>query len=167
MGKSTFASKLVLDWCSPGEPLSSISKTFVDASTLLEFKLTFFITLRDYVEERDVKKMIKEQIIDMVYADTERIDAYEMLNTILQQEICLVVLDGLDEWKDPKGKLAQPIMLSCYNHCTVFTTTRPWKLTDERIRKSQIDSVFELKGVSDPYELCKSVLESFGCEKKR
>ncbi|XP_052229128.1 uncharacterized protein LOC127843272 isoform X4 [Dreissena polymorpha] len=163
MGKSTFASKLVLDWCNQGGELASPSKTFGDANTLQEFKLALLITLRDSICERDVTNMIKEQIIDMVYTDTERKDAYVMLNKIMQQEMCLVVQDGLDEWKDPQGKLAQPIMLSCYTHCTVFTTTRPWKLTDERIRKSQIDSLFELKGVSNPYELCKSLLDSFGC----
>ncbi|XP_052259494.1 uncharacterized protein LOC127863864 isoform X2 [Dreissena polymorpha] len=163
MGKTTFACKLVLDWCNPEGSLSSISKTFGDANTLQDFKLVLLITLRDSVCERDVTNMIKEQIIDMVYTDTERNDAYVMLNKIMQQEMCLVVQDGLDEWKDPQGKLAQPIMLSCYSQCTVLTTTRPWKLTDERIRQSQIDSLFELKGVSDPYELCKSLLDSFGC----
>ncbi|KAH3691809.1 uncharacterized protein LOC127863548 [Dreissena polymorpha] len=163
MGKTTFACKLVLDWCNPGGALSSISKTFGDANTLQEYKLVLLITLRDSVCERDVANMIKEQIIDMVYTDTERNGAYGMLNKIMQQEMCLVVQDGLDEWKDPQGKLAQPIMLSCYSQCTVLTTTRPWKLTDERIRQSQIDSLFELKGVSDPYELCKSLLDSFGC----
>ncbi|XP_052267313.1 uncharacterized protein LOC127869070 isoform X2 [Dreissena polymorpha] len=162
MGKSTFASKLVLDWCNQGGELTS-SETFVDANTLQEFKLALLITLRDSVCERDVTNMIKEQIIDMVYTDTERNDAYVMLNKIMRQELCLVVQDGLDEWKDLQGKLAQPIMLSCYSQCTVFTTTRPWKLTDELIKNSQIDSLFELKGVRDPYELCKSLLDSFGC----
>ncbi|XP_052225674.1 uncharacterized protein LOC127841134 isoform X2 [Dreissena polymorpha] len=162
MGKSTFSSKLVLDWCNQGGELTS-SKTFVDANTLQEFRLALLITLRDSVCERDVTNMIKEQIIDMVYTDTERNDAYVMLNKIMRQELCLVVQDGLDEWKDPQGKLAQPIMLSCYSQCTVFTTTRPWKLTDELIKNSQIDSLFELKGVRDPYELCKSLLDSFGC----
>ncbi|XP_052225686.1 uncharacterized protein LOC127841134 isoform X8 [Dreissena polymorpha] len=163
MGKTTFACKLALDWCNPEGTLSSISKTFGDANTLQEFKLVLLITLRDSVCERDVTNMIKKQLIDMVYTDTERNDAYVMLNKIMQQEMCLVVQDGLDEWKDPEGKEAQPIMLSCYSQCTVLTTTRPWKLTDERIRKSQIDSLFELKGVSDPQELCKSLLDSFGC----
>ncbi|KAH3783801.1 hypothetical protein DPMN_161751 [Dreissena polymorpha] len=163
MGKTTFACKLALDWCNIGGALSSISKTFGDANTLQEFKLVLLITLRDSVCERVVANMIKEQIIDMVYTDTERNDAYEMLDKILQQEMCLVVQDGLDEWKDPQGKEAQPIMLSCFSQCTVLTTTRPWKLADERIRKSEIDSLFELKGVSDPKELCNSLLESFGC----
>ncbi|XP_052229126.1 uncharacterized protein LOC127843272 isoform X2 [Dreissena polymorpha] len=163
MGKTTFACKLALDWCNPGGALSSISKTFGDANTLQEFKLVLLITLRDSDCERVVANMIKEQIIDMVYTDTERNDAYEMLDKILQQEMCLVVQDGLDEWKDPQGKEAQPIMLSCFSQCTVLTTTRPWTLADERIRKSQIDSLFELRGVSDPKELCKSLLDSFGC----
>ncbi|XP_052259503.1 uncharacterized protein LOC127863864 isoform X6 [Dreissena polymorpha] len=162
MGKSTFASKLVLDWCNQGDELTS-SKTFVDLNTLQEFKLALLITLRDSVCERDVTNMIKEQIIDMVYTDTERNDAYALLNKIMRHELCLVVQDGLDEWKDLQGKLAQPIMLSCYSQCTVFTTSRPWKLTDELIKNSQIDSLFELKGVRDPYELCKSLLDSFGC----
>ncbi|KAH3779527.1 hypothetical protein DPMN_157330 [Dreissena polymorpha] len=164
IGKSTFASKLVLDWCNLGEALSSPSKTFIDASTLREFKIILFITLRDAACERDVTKMIKEQILDLVYPDTNRKVAYELLNKIMQKEICLVVQDGLDEWMDPQGKLAQPILVSSYSQCTLLTTTRPWKLTDERIKKSQISSLFKLKGVSDPYELCDSVLKSLGCK---
>ncbi|KAH3858569.1 hypothetical protein DPMN_101197 [Dreissena polymorpha] len=106
--------------------------------------------------------MIEERIIDLVYAVTERDEAYLLLSKLVQTERCLVVQDGLDEWWDPEGKLAQPILISCYSQCTILTTTRPWKLTDERIKKSQIVSLFELKGIRYPYILCKNVLDSSG-----
>ncbi|KAH3858494.1 hypothetical protein DPMN_101119 [Dreissena polymorpha] len=166
MGKTTFATKLILDWCNQVEASSLLPEKkppFHDASTMQEFKLALFISLRDSAIHRDVTKMIKEQIIDLMYAETERDEAYLLLNKLMQTERCLVVQDGLDEWRDPEGKLAQPFLISCYSQCTMLTTTRPWKLTDERIKKSQIDSLFELKGIRDPYILCKNVLDSSGC----
>ncbi|XP_052270721.1 uncharacterized protein LOC127871643 isoform X2 [Dreissena polymorpha] len=112
MGKTTFATKLILDWCNQVEASSLLPESnppFYDASTIHEFKLALFITLRDSVVHRDVTKMIKEQLIDLMYADTDREEAYLLLNKLMQTERCLVVHDGLDEWRDPEGKVAQPI----------------------------------------------------------
>ncbi|KAH3870429.1 hypothetical protein DPMN_033615 [Dreissena polymorpha] len=60
----------------------------------------------------------------------------------------LIVQDGLDEWP---CKEALPSVDGIHkDHCILLTTSRPWKLADERIRNSQIDILFDLEGISDP-----------------
>ncbi|KAH3814626.1 hypothetical protein DPMN_143131 [Dreissena polymorpha] len=44
------------------------------------------------------------------------------------------------------------------NTCTILTTSRPWELADECIKNSQIDSLLEIEGISDPFSFCKNIL---------
>ncbi|KAH3728816.1 hypothetical protein DPMN_054778 [Dreissena polymorpha] len=68
----------------------------------------------------------------------------------------LVVQDGLDEWS---GKEAMPSMDGIpKDHCIVLTTSRPWKLADERIKNSQIDILLEVYGIIDSYGFSKRIL---------
>ncbi|KAH3729284.1 hypothetical protein DPMN_055252 [Dreissena polymorpha] len=67
-------------------------------------------------------------------------------------------MDGLDEWADPLKKTVLPVLLPCYSKCTVLTTTRHWKMTDERMKDSQIDCLLELEGVNDPHQFSKQIL---------
>ncbi|KAH3875368.1 uncharacterized protein LOC127869388 [Dreissena polymorpha] len=159
-GKTTFVAKLVLDWCKVFQLSckTDVDETdFNDFASLARFSFVFLVTLRDSIGEREVPKMIKEQIIDMVYFDDDREKAYILLQRIMEREKCPVVQDGLDEWTAMKGKLAQPLMVGCHNQCTLLTTTRSWKLADERIRDSQIDGLFLLDGVKDVFTLCRMV----------
>ncbi|KAH3702544.1 uncharacterized protein LOC127861178 [Dreissena polymorpha] len=156
MGKSTFAAKIVLDWCSEGP--NKDDDLFGDLDSLKVFMFVFIITLKEAGGECEITKMIKEQIIDMIYADIEREDAYILLNKIMQSQICLVIQDGLDEWMDKADKLALPRLVLNHSDCSVLITTRHWKMTDERIKESKIDCVSELKGVLYPYKLSKMVL---------
>ncbi|KAH3875450.1 hypothetical protein DPMN_038716 [Dreissena polymorpha] len=102
--------------------------------------------------------MIKEQIIDMLYSDIDRDKAYILLQRIMKKKICLVIQDGLDEWRDTKGKLILPLMVECHNKCTLLITTRPWKLADERIHDSHIDGLYLLDGVKDVFTLSRKVM---------
>ncbi|KAH3795540.1 hypothetical protein DPMN_149094 [Dreissena polymorpha] len=214
MGKSTFAAKLVLDWCnarkSPDLPskykryieeviysrlpldVSKISSgmyhaTFADNSAmerckaetscevsenyadfddveaLGNFKFVFLVTLREAVGKRDIITIIKTQIIDMIYVDIELENAYQLLHKIMQIEKCLVIQDGFDEWKDTtitdtSRQLILPLLFPCQSMCAVLITTRPWKLTDERIKETKFDSLLELKGVREPYKLSKVIM---------
>ncbi|KAH3752461.1 uncharacterized protein LOC127847739 isoform X2 [Dreissena polymorpha] len=66
MGKSTFMTKLALDWCEAAllhNPENT--STFSDVDTLNGFKFLFHISLRDAMGQREVIQMIKTQIIDM------------------------------------------------------------------------------------------------------
>ncbi|KAH3864313.1 hypothetical protein DPMN_027329 [Dreissena polymorpha] len=155
-GKSTFSANLVHNW-SHGIQLTSAtpSKTtaFDDVSTIQKFKFLFFVTLRDSRGQADVTQMIKKQLIDTTFSEDERADVYKLFVQIMNTEICLVIREGLDEWVSPDGSnLAEPSMAEFQNDtCTVLTTSRPWKLADERIKNSQIDILLEIEGINNPY----------------
>ncbi|KAH3853040.1 hypothetical protein DPMN_095563 [Dreissena polymorpha] len=76
-----------------------------------------------------------------MYSEDKRDVMYTLLLKIIETEMCLVVRDGLDEWVAPGGSnLAEPSLAGFpKDTCTVLTTSRPWKLADERIKNSQID----------------------------
>ncbi|KAH3769868.1 hypothetical protein DPMN_171149 [Dreissena polymorpha] len=150
-GKSTFSAKMVHDWS---------SKTFNDMSKIKQFKFVFFITLRHSRGQTDVTQMIKKQLIDTTFSEDERADVYKLFIRVLNTEICLVIRDGLDEWVSPDGiNLVEPSMAGFQNDtCTVLTTTRPWKLADERIKNSQIDILLEIEGVNNPSAFSKNII---------
>ncbi|KAH3788663.1 hypothetical protein DPMN_166810 [Dreissena polymorpha] len=80
--------------------------------------------------------MIKKQLIDRTFSEDERADVYKLFVKIMNTEICLVLREGLDEWVSHDGSnLAEPYMAGFQNEtCTILTTSRPWKLADERIK---------------------------------
>ncbi|KAH3813559.1 uncharacterized protein LOC127835181 [Dreissena polymorpha] len=164
-GKSTFSAKLVHDWSHGNLVLSqspSETTAFEDVLTIHKFKFLFFITLRDSRDQTDVSQMIKRQLIDKTFSEDERANVYKLLVQIMNSEICLVIREGLDEWVSPDGcNLAEPSVAGFQNDtCTVLTTSRPWKLADERIKNSQIDCLLEIEGISNADNFCKKII---GC----
>ncbi|KAH3792003.1 uncharacterized protein LOC127838253 isoform X1 [Dreissena polymorpha] len=147
-GESTFASKLVNEWCNLPSTESTKEKTlFVDFENLQKFKFLFFISLRDSRHQTDVVQMIKTHVIDKICTEDEREEAKKLCLQIMKNEICLVIQDGLDEWP---GDEALPSMTGIpKDNCIVLTTSRPWKLSDERIKNSQKDILLEVEGISD------------------
>ncbi|KAH3788273.1 hypothetical protein DPMN_166408 [Dreissena polymorpha] len=82
----------------------------------------------------------------------------------MKEKKCLVVMDGLDEWTDPKGKLTLPVIASSHALCSWLVTSRPWKLADERIKDSQMDILLELTGIADTNKLTRLILGRFASE---
>ncbi|KAH3698001.1 hypothetical protein DPMN_085514 [Dreissena polymorpha] len=120
--------------------------TLVDVDTLQKFKFLFFIPLRELRNQACVTQMIKTQLIDKIFADSEAKDAYKLVLQIMKTATCLIIQDGLDEWP---GEDAVPSMAGIpKDHCLVLTTSRPWKLADERIRNSKIDILLDLEGIA-------------------
>ncbi|XP_052221835.1 uncharacterized protein LOC127838251 isoform X2 [Dreissena polymorpha] len=149
-GKSTFASMLVNEWCNIQLPSTESTKEktlFVDFKTLQKFKFLFFISLRDSRHHTDVVQMIKTQLIDKICTEDKREEAKKLCLQIMKNDVCLVIQDGLDEWP---GDEALPSMAGIpKENCIVLTTSRPWKLSDERIKNSQIDILLGVEGISD------------------
>ncbi|XP_052285449.1 uncharacterized protein LOC127881542 isoform X11 [Dreissena polymorpha] len=158
-GKTSFAAKLVDDWCNVHESSNESTKeqtAFVDVDTLHKFKFLFFISLRDSREQTHVTHMIQTQLIYKIYAADEWESAYNLVLKIMRNVMYLVVQDGLDEWP---GKEALPSMDGIpKDHCIVLTTSRPWKLADERIKNSQIDILLEVYGIIDSFGFSKRIL---------
>ncbi|XP_052214948.1 uncharacterized protein LOC127833629 isoform X5 [Dreissena polymorpha] len=162
-GKSTFAAKLVHDWCN--KPLMTApdeNTAFDDLMTIEKFKFIFFISLRDVIGQKDIRQMIRAQLVDRMYSEDDLNDVHKLLKKIIETEQCLVVQDGLDEWIAPDGcNLPEPSLTGLQQDTvTVLTTARPWKLADERIKNSQIDILLEIEGIRDPDMFCKKIL---GC----
>ncbi|KAH3718148.1 hypothetical protein DPMN_060947 [Dreissena polymorpha] len=158
-GKSFFAAKLVHDWCNVYAPIVQSTKKqimFGDVDILQKFRFLFFISLRDSREQTHVTQMIKTQIIHKIFAANEWENKYELVLNIMKNIMFLIIQDGLDEWP---GEEVLPSMDGIpKDHCIVLTTSRPWKLADERIRNSQIDILFDLEGISDPKEFNERIL---------
>ncbi|KAH3820404.1 uncharacterized protein LOC127832627 [Dreissena polymorpha] len=164
-GKSTFAAKLVYDWCNGIQPLSTAlikNTAFDDVMTISKFKFLFFISLRDVREQKTVTQMIKSQLVDRMYSDKDVERVSELVYKIIETEVCLIVRDGLDEWVAPDGyNLAEPSLTGFQkDKCTIITTARPWKLADERIKNSQIDILLEIDGICNADKFCEQIL---GC----
>ncbi|KAH3780890.1 hypothetical protein DPMN_158715 [Dreissena polymorpha] len=161
-GKSTFAAKLVLDWCNECTSVPARfeeKKYFVDVKTLSKYKFVFFVELRESKKETKITELIKEQIIKEIYDETDKVNAhYFLLQRIMERETSLVIEDGLDEWSTPDNECAMPCVASSFQ-CLVLVTTRPWKISDERLMISQFDSLLEIEGVNDPFILSKRILE--------
>ncbi|XP_052236994.1 uncharacterized protein LOC127848523 [Dreissena polymorpha] len=177
-GKSTFLAKLVRDWCSKNIKTSGKqiqtgehntadanarlrpSDFFEDVKTLKEYKFVFYVALRDSVNEINILEMLKKQIIDEIYGDKDgRENAYRLLNDIMKNERCLILLDGLDEWTCNEDR-SLPVLAEIYSQCNLLITTRPWKMTAEpMIPDAKIDTMLQLEGVNDPFELCRRLLD--------
>ncbi|KAH3798868.1 hypothetical protein DPMN_152471 [Dreissena polymorpha] len=170
-GKSTFAAKLVHVWCDgyrPSTAAPNVNESFDDVLIIQKFQFVFYIALRESRGTKDLTHMVKKQLIDTLYSDEKRDAMYKLLLQIIETEVCLVVRDGLDEWVAPDGSnLAEPSMAGFPNDkCTVLTTSRPWKLAEERIKNSQIDILVEIEGINDPNTFCERVLRCILDESK-
>ncbi|KAH3799053.1 hypothetical protein DPMN_152656 [Dreissena polymorpha] len=170
-GKSTFAAKLVHVWCDGNRPSTAapnVNESFDDVLIIQKFQFVFYIALRESRGTKDVMNMVKKQLIDTLYSEEKRDAMYKLLLQIIETEVCLVVRDGLDEWVAPDGSnLAEPSMAGFLSDkCTVLTTSRPWKLAEERIKNSQIDILVEIEGIYDPDTFCERVLRCILDESK-
>ncbi|KAH3753217.1 hypothetical protein DPMN_187851 [Dreissena polymorpha] len=162
IGKTTFLTKLALEWCDAVSEHNSIhNASFSDIDTLNGFEFLFHISLRDAYVQREVVEMIKTQIIDTIYTGDKREVVFQLVHKLLARETCLVSMDGLNEWVDPFHKYVSPLMASCFTKCVSLITTRPWKMADERIKDSEIERLIEIEGITDPRELTENILISF------
>ncbi|XP_052772820.1 uncharacterized protein LOC128211792 [Mya arenaria] len=162
IGKSVFCTKIIQEWCKanktsnsddPTTIRNSTNQQFCDVRVFSEFKYLFFISLRDSSEvECDIDAMIVNQVIKFLPKDYN----IEFLQRVLAEEICLVLLDGLDEWSHPEQSLHK---CSCgrqislpfrrtRENCTILSTTRPWVIQTKKIKNSEIDVLLQLCGVS-------------------
>ncbi|KAH3778632.1 hypothetical protein DPMN_180101 [Dreissena polymorpha] len=160
-GKTTFLAKMTIDWCG-GSHVSSESGNsslfFRDVDVLQGYTFVFHITLRNSVKQFDVYTMIKEQIIDSIYSLEYREKAYKLLNEIMKRELCLILLDGLDEWTGPGDHHNLPALVVEHSKCVMLFSTRPWKLAEVNITHSERYTSVQLEGINEPFELSRIIL---------
>lgn len=157
-GKSAFCKNMIYEWCTvhsdernmtvhseKWNTMTEDTKTehMSDKDILKRFDFLFYISLRHNVDSSDIRTMLLKQYEDPV------------LDMILEKESahCLVLLDGLDEWKPPveqKHSQFQTVGLperELSKQYTVVTTSRPWKVEVLKIKESEIDNKIKLRGI--------------------
>lgn len=144
MGKTAFCKSLVMIWCQSQKPDENLIFCEADIIAMKDFEFVFLIPLRETCRLHcDVEDMIYHQIIQHLSCGHEY--SRKFLSAILHREECLIILDGLDEWKHPrKRKCCCQTLTSIphrkvHKHCTILSTTRPWKLGVLKLKASQID----------------------------
>ncbi|KAH3798749.1 hypothetical protein DPMN_152352 [Dreissena polymorpha] len=160
-GKTTFLSKLALDWCGEPHNISASDNSslfFSDIDVLQSFVFVFHITLRNSVKQFDVYTLIKQQIIDSIYSQEDREKAYKLVNEIMKREQCLILLDGLDEWTGPGDHHNLPTLVVDHSKCVMLFSTRPWKLAELKITHLDRYTSVQLEGVNKPFELSRLIL---------
>ena len=154
LGKTTFCKYLVTKWCKAhGNDHGDVDGILdTDERFMRNFDFAFLISLRESRVQCHVDNMILKLIVPLLsHSDLYTI---HLLQEILHRENCLVILDGLDEWthrEDTDCEL-QPTCIphrKAREHCTILTTSRPWKLSTTNINKSQIHHQIEMTGLSD------------------
>ncbi|XP_060561957.1 uncharacterized protein LOC132721643 [Ruditapes philippinarum] len=146
-GKTAFSKYLAITWCQAhkmDENYNHFKKEELEAISGFEF--LFLVLLRDVDTECDVDNMIEQQIINNLRCKSEI--PKTLLNDILRNEKCLVLLDGLDEWFHPDNDCSRLPKSIPHRYarekCVILTTTRPWKLGVSNLKTNQVDKTVEL-----------------------
>lgn len=172
-GKTTFCTKLALDWCTNVEKRHHgyhINKQEKDDLTEMHFDFLFLISLREEQNECVVENMVKNAIINELNQSFRFQTLF--LSKVISKERCLIILDGLDEWSHPSDNdCRRPSKLIPHRatggNCTFLTLTRPWKLSQIRLRNSDIDILFAMNGVMRPKELVSKVIDCLNRQQRK
>lgn len=160
-GKTTFSTKLTLDWCKIIQSKAQFPN-MVYVENYLKFDFLFLIPLREIAGDVcQVENLIEELIISEMANQSNY--KHEFLLTLLGKERCLTILDGLDEWYHPETDLCrrQPKIIphrGTGGKSVYLTLTRPWKLYEISLEDSNIDLLLEINGVKDNNQLAERVL---------
>ncbi|XP_060556117.1 uncharacterized protein LOC132716801, partial [Ruditapes philippinarum] len=150
-GKTSFSKYLAITWCQAhkkDENYKHFKEKELEA--LSGFEFLFLVILRDSAKFCDVDDMIEQQVIQYLPCSSSMPKEFlkGLLSSILRDEKCLVILDGLDEWSHPDNdctKLPKSIPHRYTREkCVILTTTRPWKLGVSNLKTYQIDKTVEL-----------------------
>ncbi|XP_060608608.1 uncharacterized protein LOC132760615 [Ruditapes philippinarum] len=156
IGKTAFSKYLANVWCQAHCHDEDMNKSLLknDIECMHEFDFLFLVLLRDADDLCSIDELIFEKIVsNLGLKETLSKDA---LLEILNNEKCVVILDGLDEWTHPEEKSDK----KCYRSpksiphrndrekCTVLTTTRPWKLGVLGLDSCQLGKKVELTKLS-------------------
>ncbi|XP_052766127.1 uncharacterized protein LOC128207316 [Mya arenaria] len=157
-GKTAFCQYVAAIWCAlqrnDKEEIQTFKKNnktghFEDICVLKEYDFLFFVSLREIRDQLcDVDDMIFQQIVTNLSGG----HMYDpsLLKEILRNESCLIVIDGLDEWKHPLSCKVQPNNVPHFKvrpNCTCLITSRPWKLSECRLKESDLTVCIEINGI--------------------
>ncbi|XP_052759818.1 uncharacterized protein LOC128202750 isoform X1 [Mya arenaria] len=158
-GKSSLCKKIVHDWC---KLKKDENKTTKNNNMLSQFGFLFYIRLREAADQCKIKDMLVQCLIEHIHSDDK--EKKELLAEILKSECCLLLLDGLDEWTHcSKCKRDEriPHVETSWMNCTTLITTRPYKIAELKLNRSQLGNHMRLEGVQSPDKLVRRILQEF------
>ncbi|XP_052773278.1 uncharacterized protein LOC128212071 [Mya arenaria] len=175
-GKSTVSANCALEWSrqhlrmDTNETMQRDTNFFSDTDYFESVEFMFHIKLRDACEFCDLNEIIKDQIIAQIYQPKDVDAGCKLAQKVLEDNNCIIIGDGLDEWTHPTDSLTDRLcrcprdekgVLPFRNSAikaNVLITTRPWRLSQHRVKDSKIQKYLDINGVSDKVELVDSVL---------
>lgn len=144
MGKTAFCKNFVMTWCRVHKTEKCEGVSDDDVASLKRFEYVFLVQLRKTCHLHcNVGDMIYHQIVK--HLSRSHYYHKQFLYDILHREECLVILDGLDEWRHPRSRRCCCLPSTEIPHrkarerCSILTTSRPWKLSILKLKTSQID----------------------------
>ncbi|WAR29433.1 hypothetical protein MAR_003001 [Mya arenaria] len=121
--------------------------------------------LEDSCDLCDLTDMIRDQLINRIYPQNQRDAAYLTMQSVLSKNKCVIIADGLDEWihpndtkcSCPKEEKVIPYLETTLD-TTVFITSRPWRMSKQRVKDTKIDTYLEIEGTADLGLLLQKIL---------
>ncbi|XP_052244576.1 uncharacterized protein LOC127853827 [Dreissena polymorpha] len=175
-GKTTFSTKLVLDWCNAHSENDASTKKkrtvttrgkasnrtgFSDLDTLRDYKFLFFVSLRDY---SGTMCNVSQMVVEAIQSNKLPWD-----DSVWEHK-CIVLTDAADEWYHPDLSYPPPRDYTCRcgkdqimplylqrNNITNIITARPWKLANRRMSDS-LTRMFQISGVANYETLARNVI---------
>ncbi|XP_052805923.1 uncharacterized protein LOC128235204 [Mya arenaria] len=127
-----------------------------DEDTLKSIEFMFHLNLRESCETCRLSDMIRDQLINTIYEPEERATGYSTMRRVLSNRKCVIIADGLDEWSHPfETKCSCSVEDKAIPHLspmldvTVIITSRPWRLSRNRVKDTKIGKYFEIQGIAN------------------
>ncbi|XP_052813720.1 uncharacterized protein LOC128240836 [Mya arenaria] len=137
--------------------LSHTNCDLQDEDFFKNIEFMFHLKLRNSCESCELSDMIRDQLINIIYKPDERAAGYSTMLRVLSERKCVIIADGLDEWSHPiETKCSCSEVedkaiphLSPTLDATVLITSRPWRMSQNRIKDTKIDKYLQLQGVAN------------------
>ena len=154
-GKSTFSKHLTNVWFE-----IATHPQFSDVDSIKHFQYIFYVSFR-FAEENDtIFDMITKQLFDD--EKMKKVSQYVLKHL---SENCLIVLDGVDEWKASpsyetgrRGDLIGLPGLEGVEDCVILITSRPWRYYSMHSKTRNIFRCLKIDGIKNVNVLAEKIL---------
>ena len=155
-GKTTLCKHLTDVWCD-----TKTEPQFSDVDEVKQFQYFFYVSCRFAEEKETILDMINNQLFE---DETIKTVAIYMLKH--HPECCLILLDGMDEWKGSptsetgrRGDIAGLPSMTGVAGCVILITSRPWRFHALSTKARDISRLLKISGIKNVQELAYRILE--------
>ena len=155
-GKTTFIKHLTDVWSE-----KSTEPQFSDVGEVKQFQYFFYVSCRFAEEKETILDMINNQLFE-----DETIKAVAIYMMKHHPECCLIVLDGMDEWKGSptsetgrRGDIAGLPSMTGVEGCVILITSRPWRFHALPTKTKDIFRRLVINGIDDVAKLAYRILQ--------